>query len=419
MVILMEHMDMDIVKFNYWAKNHIINENKFDNNGNIIMENDNNYKSTGIIANILEDNWDNYYNKFQSTLDLIRPNANIEVKKVISCANHDLGASIFVCPNDDEVYFCHHTCKGKLCSSCGIKAQKLKTENILEKCLCSKHRHITFTIPNDLNMWFFNDLLSTNLLFCSVCETIYSVVNGKVNKKKRIYDLKYKPGFFAFLHTFGRPLNFNPHIHVIIAENILNGNKFKKFSYFNYDALSKRFMKILLDKMEKYFGKDKFRNIKNEMYLKYKNGFYINNKLEDDEYKFNSIEELIKYVTRYCSRPVIAESRILKYEHNNVTWSYTDHKHEEYHEVTESAFSFITKLLRHLLPSNFKSIRSYGFYNKLSKLPVDTNMIVSKENIPFRKQMTKWCNSIISSFDRIPIKCPKCGTLMRLSIVVT
>ena len=36
MVILMEHMD--IVKFNYWAKNHIINENKFDNNGNIIME---------------------------------------------------------------------------------------------------------------------------------------------------------------------------------------------------------------------------------------------------------------------------------------------------------------------------------------------------------------------------------------------
>ena len=83
-------------------------------------------------------------------------------------------------------------------------------------------------------------------------------------------------------------------------------------------------------------------------------------------------------ITRYCSRPVITETRILKYENNNVTWSYTDHKHEEYHEITESAYSFITKLLRHLLPSNFKSIRSYGFYNKTSKLPADTNMIVSK-----------------------------------------
>lgn len=98
---------------------------------------------------------------------------------------------------------------------------------------------------------------------------------------------------------------------------------FKKYNYFNYNALSKRFMKILLDKMEAYFGKVKFKDIKNKMYLKYPNGFYVNNKLEDDGYKFNSIEDLIKYVTRYCSRPVIAESRIINYDGNNVTWFYS------------------------------------------------------------------------------------------------
>ena len=63
------------------------------------------------------------------------------------------------------------------------------------------------------------------------------------------------------------------------------------------------------------------------MYLKYPNGFYVNNKLEDDGYKFNSIEDLIRYVTRYCSRPVIAESRIINYDGNNVTWFYSDHIH--------------------------------------------------------------------------------------------
>ena len=68
-------------------------------------------------------------------------------------------------------------------------------------------------------------------------------------------------------------------------------------------------MKILLDKMEAYFGKVKFKDIKN--------------KLENDGYKFNSIEDLIRYVTRYCSRPVIAESRIINYDGNNVTWFYT------------------------------------------------------------------------------------------------
>lgn len=53
---------MDINNFNTWAKNHIIDENKFDNNGFIIMENDTNYKSTGIIAKIFEDHWDSIQN---------------------------------------------------------------------------------------------------------------------------------------------------------------------------------------------------------------------------------------------------------------------------------------------------------------------------------------------------------------------
>lgn len=415
----MEHMN--ISEFNNWATNHILDENKFNENGCIIMENDFNYKSTGIIAKIFNDHWCDYYKKYKNVIDNKRHNANKEIQKIIACANHNLGASVFVCPNDDEVIFCHHTCKGKLCSSCGIKSQNNKTENILEKCLRVKHRHITFTIPNDLNMFFFDDLTSNNLLFEAVSDTIYSVVNGKVPKRKiRKYLLKNMPGFFAFLHTYGRPLNFNPHIHVIIAEVVFTKSSvFKSFHHFNYDALSKRFMKILLDKMENFFGKSYFKNIKNKMYLKYPNGFYVNNKLEDDGYKFNSIKDLISYVTRYCSRPVIAESRIIKYDGENVTWFYSDHKHEQYHEVCESAFSFITKILRHLLPSNYKSIRYFGFYNKSDKINDEANLIIKKEKRTFRHSLLKWQNSILTSFNRIPIKCPKCGHLMDLCFEVS
>lgn len=415
----MEHMNIN--QFNNWAKEHIVDENKFDNNGFIIMENETNYKSTGIIAKILEDHWTDYYNTYKKIIDLKRPNANIEVNKVINCSNHNLGASVLVCPIDDEVIFCHHTCKSRLCSSCGIKSQKLRVENILEKCLNTHYRHLTFTMPNELTIWFFDDLSTNNILFESVSDTIYSVVNGKVPKNNiRKYLFKYMPGFFAFLHTFGRPLNFNPHIHVVLAELVLERNKkFKKLNYLNYDALSKRFMKILLDKMEKHFGKKSFRAIKNKMYLKYPNGFYVNNKLEDDGYKFKNINDLLSYVTRYCSRPVIAESRITNYDGSNVTWHYIDHKDNKFYEVTESAFSFITKLLRHLLPSNFKSIRYYGFYNKCDKLDNDDNFIIKKDKIPFRKSLIKWHNSILTSFNRIPIKCPKCGHLMDFAFEVS
>lgn len=66
-----------------------------------------------------------------------------------------------------------------------------------------------------------------------------------------------KPGFFSFLHTFGRDLKWNPHIHVLIAEIKINKIfKVQKWDYFNFDALSKRFQKILLDLIEKELGND-------------------------------------------------------------------------------------------------------------------------------------------------------------------
>lgn len=98
------------------------------------MENKVNHKSTEIISKIFEDHWNDFYNKYKSQLDITRANVNIEARKVIACSNH------------------------QLCSSCGIKTPKIRTENILEKCLASEHRHITFTMPQDLTLWFINNL---------------------------------------------------------------------------------------------------------------------------------------------------------------------------------------------------------------------------------------------------------------------
>ena len=414
----MEHLNIN--EFNHWASKHILDDSKFDEDSFIISENNTNYKTTGIISSIFEDHWDSYYSKYKNSLDTLRPNANKEVQKIIDCSNHNLGFSVYCCPKCDEVIFSHHTCKGKLCSSCGIKSQKIKTKHILEKCINVKHRHITFTIPKTLCTWFFNYLPSTDILFQSVSDTLYSIVNGRVKKNKSKYKWKWTPGFFAFLHTFRRALNFNVHIHVIIAEYIVDKHKnLKKMNYFNYDALSKRFMKFLLDRMQEYFGKDNFKDTKTKMYLKYKNGFYVNNKLEDDGYKFNSIENLIRYLTRYCARPAMAESRIISYDGDNVTFYYYDHTNEEYHEETDSAYLFITKLLRHLLPENYKSIRSYGFYNKSSKLCDSISYVISREKIKIRKELLKWKNLIITSFNRIPIICPFCGELMEATFEVS
>ena len=80
---------------------------------------------------------------------------------------------------------------------------------------------------------------------------------------------------FAFLHTFGRDLKWHPHIHVLIAEIKLSNNKCIKWEYFDFNALSKRFMKILLDLMDEYLNDKSFKLLKNKLYKTYKNGFYV------------------------------------------------------------------------------------------------------------------------------------------------
>ena len=416
-------MYLDYQDFNSWAKTNILDDNMFDSDGNIIMDNKTDYKSTGTICKIFIDWWEKYYDANKSELDKIRPNVHEEIMKMIKCHNHELGSSVYECTECHELYFCHHTCKGKFCSSCGAKTQKVIAENILRHCYNIKHRQMVFTIPKEFRNYFISNYYLLNILFDAVRDTLYSIVNGKVKKKKRSKKRKrhtskqtWMPGFFSFLHTYGRDVKWNPHVHVLIAEMKMGSiDVYKKVDYFDYNALSKRFMTILLNKMEKHFGR-KFRKIKNECYDKYPNGFYV----YAEPKKFKNLIDGIMYLARYGSHPAISENRILDYDGKYVTFAYTDHKDKEYHEVTVTAPEFISMLIKHIAPKYFKVVRYYGFYSKKHKFHDKMIMMISRKKSNFRKSLLKWNNLIITSFQRFPLECPNCGNSMEyLCEVVT
>lgn len=97
-----------------------------------------------------------------------------------------------------------------------------------------------------------------NLLFKAVNKTIYSILNEHFKKNKKGFlkkyssKTKYTPGFFAFLHTFGRDLKWNPHIHILIAEiKLSDKDTCSPWNFFDYDALSMRFQKFYLTYYQK------------------------------------------------------------------------------------------------------------------------------------------------------------------------
>lgn len=415
-------LEMNINEFKDYYLNNNYNENMFNKDGSL-NHNYNSFKKTGLIAKVLEDNWDKCYHSHKLNIDLKRPNANIEINKVINCYNKNLGCSVYECPECHDFIFVGHTCKSRLCSSCGYKYKLERVENILETAYNCKHRQIVFTMPDILRDFFYYPFEEKiDLLYEAVNKTINSILNESYKKNKDGITKKYKsktkytPGFFAFLHTFGRDLKWNPHIHILIAEMKLSKDKSSKWEYFDFNALSFRFQKILLDLIIKKYGNDKcVKELVRNCFKNYKKGFYV----YAEKKKFKSLKQSIEYVTRYCGRPAISENRILNYDGKNVTFCYNDHKDNSYHEVTVDTDTFIKLIIRHLVPHNYKIIRYYGFYRKKHPLHDKIKLLIDKSKRKFRKSLLKHQNSILLSFNRKPLYCPHCDILMDFVLKIT
>ena len=114
------------------------------------------------IKEIFKDWW----NKFLETY----PKLNIRdvvfsnVERMLKCKTWDLGYAVYKCPNCGEKKIVPHTCKSRLCSSCGNKYNKQRESSIFSKLFRCKHRHVVFTIPDELRIYFREDRKRLNYL---------------------------------------------------------------------------------------------------------------------------------------------------------------------------------------------------------------------------------------------------------------
>ena len=361
-----------------------------------------NRKITFTIKQIFKEHWNNFLlnNPGIKIRDVVYSNVN----KMLKCKTIDLGFSLFVCEHCGNEKIVLHTCKSRMCSSCGNKYNKQRESSIFSKLIKCNHRHVVFTIPKELRIFFLKDRKRLNYLFKAASITVNYWIKDKYKKKDLI------PAYVSILHTFGRSLVFNPHIHMILLDGGISNkcNEFVKINFFSYPSFRKRFMKVLLDMLELDIGKNEFRKIKNQIYLNHGEGFYV----YAPPSKYKKYSDLIKYVCRYVARPVMAESRILDYDGNFVTFWYQRHNDDLIIIEKVSVYEFIKRIIIHIPDYNYKQIRFYGAYHNSTKIKINLNMYISKEKTKFKKFFNTWRFLLISSFKKDPLDCPKCSSIM-------
>ncbi len=301
------------------------------------------------IKQIFKEHWEEYLERYPDIPDYIRK----EVRKVLHCRDPEKGGYYkYTCPSHpEESVVIPFSCKSRFCNVCGVYQTNLWINNATTDFPKTSYWHITFTVPDYL--WYFfrhepnKPLL--DLLFKASRETAL----GWFKARNLI------PGVTSILHTFGKKLNYNTHIHMLItAAGLGNDQKQRLFwqeiDYLPENMLKKRWRAILLKMLQAYLDSSFNSSFKR---ILFKINWYVHLSA-----KITTPEVTCRYIGRYTKRPVIAESRIVDYDKTFVTFFYQDtsegYKKTAYAKLTWE--EFISQLIQHIPQPQFKMIRYYG-----------------------------------------------------------
>src|SRR5690554_2622868 len=318
------------------------------------------------IKDIFKDYWENFLNDHPHLN--IRDTVHLNVNRMLNCQTPKLGYSFYECPNCGFEHKSYNTCKSRFCNSCGVKYAHARSHAVTKILLTCSHRHITFTIPDSLRHYFREKRKRLIYLFEAVNMTLTHLF------KKHSKSLRYQAGYILVLHTFGRALNLNPHIHCLISEGMVDMKVcFKPLKYFSYPLLRKAFMKCLLDLLHQDIGHSFYKE-KSDLYTTLDDGFitYFYEPHEDDHLP--------------------------------------DEKRTGPIEVKEYVYEFIKKLIIHIPDYQFKMIRYYGLYSAKGMMRLSSYQRKSsylKSNLPF-----KWLNLLYLFFKYDILKC-RCGYCLK------
>lgn len=109
---------------------------------------------------------------------------------------------------------------------------------------------------------------------------------------------------------------------------------------------------------------------------------------------------------------VMAESRILDYDGEYVTFWYQRHEDDKIVKERIHVFEFVKRLIIHIPDENFKTVRYYGIYSKKHKFHDKMVMLIKEQTHKIRNSLNNWRMMIFKDFDIDPLQCPNCGNQM-------
>jgi hypothetical protein len=351
------------------------------------------------------------------------------VNAMLACRTPVMGAHVYRCPEHSHVIsLVPHSCKTKLCASCGTVATQRWLASLDDYLLPCDYKHLNFTIPHSLNPFARkNQKLIVSLLLKAANHAVMSWCEEK----------GFKPGVVSVVQSFSKRYNYHLHVHLIVTAGglALDHSNWITDKFMSYKSLEKRFKFKFLELLRSAIDSDP-----SIVYPKHYDAKRMKEICETAASVFwnNEVGDAIGnplivfcYLGRYLKKAIIAESRIVSFDGETVTLMLPEFPSGMMVETKFSQMEFLQLIIQHIPDKHSKYISYSGLFankNKANLLPIarakllllDPSRAYSAEHslphlIP---DAHAWRERIQRYEGKDPLTCPLCKEEMKLFLTI-
>jgi Putative transposase/Transposase zinc-binding domain len=287
------------------------------------------------------------------------------------CRTAALGGHVERCEDCAHLRISYNSCGNRHCPKCQAAAAKEWLADRQADLLPVPYFHVVFSLPRPIaDIGYHNQAVVYDLLLKTAAETLITIAADPKHLGARI-------GLTAVLHTWGSTLTHHPHAHIIVPGGGVSPDGKSWIAcrprfFLSVQVLSRLFRRLFLEGLAAAYQAGRLQFFADQAALAQPAAFQILlTALRDVEWvvyakpPFGGPEAVLAYLSRYTHRTAIANSRLVAFDGERVTFKWKDYRAKadaRYKLMTLDADEFIRRFLIHVLPGGFHRIRHYGLF---------------------------------------------------------
>lgn len=322
-----------------------------------------------------------------------------EHKKVLramqACRTGELGTVFYACAACGNTHAMGRSCGNRHCPTCQQDKTKTWLKKQTARLLPCPYFLITFTLPAELRSF-----VRANQRVCYAAMFEASSAALKVLAADEKFVGSGNPGFFGVLHTWGRALDYHPHIHYAVPGGGVSDDGSR------WQASRADFFVPV--KALSILYRAKFKAImQREGLLEAIDPAVWRKAFVTDSRAVGDGRKSLQYLAPYVFRVAISDRRIVSCENGRVTFLYKPSGTKAWKRMTLDALEFIRRFLQHVLPAGFQKVRHYGFLSPQSRIGIEAvRWLVT---LYYGLVFVLLCRVEEAAPPRPRIRCPQCG----------